>query len=134
MFSAVGTSPSTCPYHSLLTTTAVTAGIQALMHMETAPTDGFRKLNFLLSNPPFPPETFGNLLLLHCKHGYFDLAADILAENAHLSFKLISAELYEYLEAAIMVGTSPEEAYRKYDELTGQLRTLSVTVSFVNIL
>jgi tetratricopeptide repeat protein 30 len=101
--------------------------------METAPTDGFRKLNFLLSNPPFPPETFGNLLLLHCKHGYFDLAADILAENAHLSFKLISAELYEYLEAAIMVGTSPEEAYRKYDELTGQLRTLSVIVSFISV-
>eukprot|EP00953_Heterococcus_sp_UTEX-ZZ885_P031050 16341-Heterococcus_DN1.PRE.6 len=98
----------------------VTLHNQALMHMETAPTDGFRKLNFLLSNPPFPPETFGNLLLLHCKHGYFDLAADILAENAHLSFKLISAELYEYLEAAIMVGTSPEEAYRKYDELTGK--------------
>jgi tetratricopeptide repeat protein 30 len=101
-------------------TAAVIARVQALMHMETAPTDGFRKLNFLLSNPPFPPETFGNLLLLHCKHGYFDLAADILAENAHLSFKLISGELYEYLEAAIMVGTSPEEAYRKYDELTGK--------------
>lgn len=49
--------------------------------MEDDPTTGFRKLNFLLSNPPFPPETFGNLLLLHCKYGYHELAADILAEN-----------------------------------------------------
>lgn len=49
--------------------------------MEDDATAGFRKLNFLLSNPPFPPETFGNLLLLHCKYGYHELAADILAEN-----------------------------------------------------
>lgn len=49
--------------------------------MEEDPTAGFRKLNFLLSNPPFPPETFGNLLLLHCNYGYHELAADILAEN-----------------------------------------------------
>lgn len=51
--------------------------------MEEDPTAGFRKLNFLLSNPPFPPETFGNLLLLHCKYGYHELAADILAENRY---------------------------------------------------
>ena len=29
-------------------------------------------------------------------------------------------ELYEYLDATIMVATSPEEAYRKYDDLTNQ--------------
>jgi hypothetical protein len=26
-----------------------------LMRMETEPASGFRKLNFLISNPPFPP-------------------------------------------------------------------------------
>ena len=52
-----------------------------LMNMTTEATAGFRKLNYLLSNPPFPPETFGNLLLLHCKYGHYDFAADILAEN-----------------------------------------------------
>lgn len=56
---------------------------QALLHMDTDPTAGFRKLNFLLSNPPFPPETFGNLLLLYCKYGYHEVAADILAENRY---------------------------------------------------
>ena len=96
----------------------VTLHNQALMYMEDDATAGFRKLNFLLSNPPFPPETFGNLLLLHCKYGYYDLAADILAENSHLTYKFLSQELFEYLDATIMISTSPEEAYRKYDILT----------------
>ena len=49
----------------------------ALMHMDKSPSPGFRKLNFLISNPPFPPETFVNLMLLYCKHQYYDLAADV---------------------------------------------------------
>jgi tetratricopeptide repeat protein 30 len=73
----------------------VTLHNQALMQMEEDPTAGFRKLNFLLSNPPFPPETFGNLLLLYCKYGYYDLAADILAENSVLTYKFLSQELFE---------------------------------------
>mmetsp|Transcript_16108 Transcript_16108/g.32071 ORF Transcript_16108/g.32071 Transcript_16108/m.32071 type:complete len:646 (+) Transcript_16108:16-1953(+) len=105
----------------------------ALMTMDSDATQGFRKLNFLLSNPPFPPETFGNLLLLYTKFGYYDLAADILADNAHLTFKFLTQELYEYLEATIMVTTSPEEAYRKYDELTEkhivQLRKLTKSIN-----
>mmetsp|Transcript_13358 Transcript_13358/g.21188 ORF Transcript_13358/g.21188 Transcript_13358/m.21188 type:complete len:653 (+) Transcript_13358:44-2002(+) len=97
---------------------AVTLHNQALVHMDEDPTAGFRKLNFLLSCPPFPPETFGNLLLLHCKYQYYDLAADILAENAHLTYRFLAPDLYDYLDATIMVQTSPEEAYRKYDDLT----------------
>lgn len=41
---------------------------QALMNMETHPTQGFGKLQFLIQQNPFPPETFGNLLLLYCKY------------------------------------------------------------------
>lgn len=40
----------------------VTLHNQALVGMETDPTSGFRKLNFLVANPPFPPETFGGWL------------------------------------------------------------------------
>ena len=87
------------------------------MNMELKPTDGFGKLQFLLQQNPFPPETFGNLLLLYCKYQHYNLAADVLAENTHLTFKLLTPELYEYLDATIMVQTSPEEAYRKYDDL-----------------
>jgi len=90
----------------------------ALMRMDTEPATGFRKLNFLINNPPFPPETFANLLLLYCKHQYYDLAADVLAENAHLTYKFLSSELYEFLDATLMVQTAPEEAYRKFDDLS----------------
>jgi len=90
----------------------------ALMHMETDPAAGFKKLNFLISNPPFPPETFVNLMLLYCKHQYYDLAADVLAENAHLTFQFLSPDLYEFLDATLMVQTAPEEAYRKFDDLS----------------
>ena len=64
----------------------VTLHNQALMRMDEDPTGGFRKFNFLLKNPPAPAETFGNLLLLYCKpqYAFYDLAADVMAENAHL--------------------------------------------------
>ena len=47
---------------------AVTLHNQALMNMEAHPTQGFEKLQFLLQQNPFPPETFGNLLLLYIKY------------------------------------------------------------------
>lgn len=47
---------------------AVTLHNQALMNMETEPTQGFEKLQFLLQQNPFPPETFGNLLVLYVKY------------------------------------------------------------------
>jgi tetratricopeptide repeat protein 30 len=68
------------------------------MNIEQDPTNGFKKLNFLLNNPPFPPETFPNLILLYCKYEHYDLAADVLAENADLTWKCLPAEDYEFLE------------------------------------
>jgi len=44
--------------------TQVSLHNSALINMDVDPTGGFKKLNFLLQSPPFPPETFGNLLLL----------------------------------------------------------------------
>lgn len=96
---------------------AVTLCNHALMNMDKDPTGGFSKLNFLLQSPSFPPETFGNLLLLYVKYGYYDLAADVLAENAHLTYKFLSQDLYDFLDAVITAQTSPEEAYRKFDQL-----------------
>ena len=89
------------------------------MNMEKEPAAGFKKLNFLISNPPFPPETFVNLMLLYCKHQYYDLAADVLAENSHLTFQFLSPELYDFLDATLMVQTAPEE-------VTGQEQPLPV--------
>eukprot|EP00741_Cyanophora_paradoxa_P021809 tig00000241_g21052.t1 len=98
----------------------VTLHNQALMHMDASPSDGFRKLNFLLSNPPFPPETFANILLLYCKNRLYDLAADILAENSQYTFKYLDQDLYDYLDATIMQQTSPEEAFRKFDDMANK--------------
>ena len=116
---------------------AVTLHNQAILNINEDPTSGFRKLNHLLSNPPFAAETFGNLLLLYCQHGYYDLAADILAENAQLTFQLLSQELYDFLDAAIMISTSSDEAYRKYEALANKnverLRKLTKTISDANL-
>ncbi|XP_073534207.1 intraflagellar transport protein 70A isoform X2 [Phyllobates terribilis] len=99
----------------------VTLHNQALMNMEAKPTEGFEKLQFLLQQNPFPPETFGNLLLLYCKYEYFDLAADVLAENAHLTYKFLTPYLYDFLDALITCQTAPDEAFLKLDELAGML-------------
>ncbi|KAF6017339.1 TTC30B [Bugula neritina] len=92
----------------------------ALMNMDNSPTAGFEKLQFLLQQNPFPPETFGNLLLLYLKYEYFDVAADVLAENAHLTYKFLTPYLYDFIEAVITRQTSPEEAYRKLDEMASK--------------
>uniref|UniRef100_A0A8D0CWC9 Tetratricopeptide repeat protein 30 n=1 Tax=Sander lucioperca TaxID=283035 RepID=A0A8D0CWC9_SANLU len=87
----------------------VTLHNQALVNMDTKPSEGFEKLAFLLQQPSFPPVNFGNLLLLYCKHEYFDLAADVLAENAHLTYKFLSPYMYEFLDALLTCQTAPEE-------------------------
>lgn len=46
----------------------VTLHNNALINMETNPTEGFQKLQYLLQQDSFPPETFANLLLLYIKY------------------------------------------------------------------
>lgn len=99
---------------------AVTLHNQALLQMETDATAGFKKLRYLLQTPPFPPETFANLLILYCKFGYYELASDILIENAHLSFKYLSQDMYDFLKALLEAQTSPEEAFKKFDMLANK--------------
>ena len=87
------------------------------MNIESDPQSGFKKLNFLLNNPPFPPETFPNLILLYCKYQHYDLAADVLAENADLTYKCLSSEDFEFLETFILYQSSRDEAYAKFEKL-----------------
>jgi len=105
----------------------VTLHNQALIRFQESPAESFEKLAFLVGQQnSFPPETFANLLILYCKHEYFDLAADVMAENAHLTYKLLSPYLYDFLDALITQQTGPEEAYSKFDEMgsrfTDQMR------------
>ncbi|XP_017490363.1 PREDICTED: tetratricopeptide repeat protein 30B-like [Rhagoletis zephyria] len=114
---------------------AVTLHNIALLSMDSNPVEGFEKLQFLIGQgtgtdqgaqgpangpPNFPPETFANLLLLYCKHDYFELAADLMAENATYTYRYLSPYLYEFLDALITQQTSPEEAYQRFDELAAR--------------
>lgn len=99
---------------------AVTLHNLALINMDTDPTGGFKKLNFLLQSSTFPPETFPNLLLLYCKHGFLDLAADVLAENPQYVASLLSKDLQVFLDASLLRQANPEEAFRRFDELASQ--------------
>lgn len=117
----------------------VTLHNTALINMDSDPTTGFKKLNFLLQNPPFPPETFGNLLLLYCKptYNFYDLAADVMAENSHLVQQNLPQDVYDYLDGAILKQSSPEEAFRKFDEIANKhvdvLRRLTKSIQDARI-
>jgi tetratricopeptide repeat protein 30 len=97
---------------------SVTLHNQALVNAHTNPTEGLRKLNFLLScSSSPPPETFGNLLLLYLQHQYLDLAADILAEHMHSHASMLGETLYAYIDAMVLTHRAPADAYRKLDLL-----------------
>eukprot|EP00771_Trimastix_marina_P002712 gnl/Trimastix_PCT/3867.p1 GENE.gnl/Trimastix_PCT/3867~~gnl/Trimastix_PCT/3867.p1 ORF type:complete len:600 (+),score=237.63 gnl/Trimastix_PCT/3867:171-1802(+) len=95
----------------------VTLHNQGLMNMEQDPDAGFKKLRFLIGQPPFPPESFANLLLLCCQHEQADMAHELMAENPEYCMRYLSPELREFIEGLILRESSPEEAYRKFDAL-----------------
>lgn len=83
---------------------------QALINFEENPNLGFEKLNFLLKNPPFPPETFLNLLLMYIKHDHIDLASDELEENQEISYKYIRPQDFVFIEAMLSKENSFENS------------------------
>jgi tetratricopeptide repeat protein 30 len=96
----------------------VTLHNTALCDMATDPPAGFRKLQHLLRNPPHPPETLGNLVLLYVRHQLLDLAADALADYEDLHEACLSAELKDYLQSLVVGHGSDQgqaEAYRKLE-------------------
>jgi len=68
----------------------VTLHNQALMNIEQNPTEGFEKLQFLLKQNPFPPETFPNLLLLYVKYE----VCDVSVEKCCLLLKRLNNDLF----------------------------------------
>ncbi len=76
------------------------------MNVETDTTGAFERLTFLLSQVPCPPESFGNLLLLYIKFEYYDIAADLLAENGPMYSSTLSpvGGIYLDLNAIVSIG------------------------------
>ncbi|KAM7290653.1 putative tetratricopeptide repeat protein [Ixodes scapularis] len=95
----------------------VTLHNQALLEADTEPGRALAKLQFLLQEPP---EAFGNLLLLCCRLDQHSLAADLLAEHAALTYRLLPPFLYELLEALLAQHTAPQEAYVKLEALAAR--------------
>lgn len=89
----------------------------ALVNIEKDPDGSFKKLNFLLKNPPCPPEALANLLILYCKYEQYDLAHDVLSENEELKMKYLSDEEVSYISALSMMRTSKEAAYESLEKL-----------------
>lgn len=50
----------------------------AIFNVDQNSSESIKKLNYLLNNSLFPPETFQNLLFLYCKYFFFDLANDLI--------------------------------------------------------
>ena len=96
---------------------SVTLHNLALVNIEKDPDDSFKKLNFLLKNPPCPPEALANLLILYCKYEQYELAHDVLSENEDLKSKYLSEEEISYITALSMMRTSKEAAYESLDKL-----------------
>ena len=100
--------------------------------MSLDPTDGFEKLQHLLATGSAPPTTFSNLILLYLKFEYYSLAADTMAENPEMANKFLDHYLNDFVEALIMMDSSPEEAYRRLDIMatkhTDNLRKLTKQV------
>ena len=86
------------------------------MGMDKDASGGFEKLGFLLNQGVCPPETFTNFMLLYLKYEYFDLAADMLAENAHLAATQIPSGVLEYIEAVLLRQSSKDESYKRLDD------------------
>jgi len=69
---------------------SVTLHNQALCSMDMSPTQGFHKLQFLMQQSTYPQETLQNLLILYCKHGYHDLASDVISTYSPVKDKYLS--------------------------------------------
>jgi tetratricopeptide repeat protein 30 len=95
----------------------ITLHNQALMNFDKEPQAALRKLNWLIANPPFPPPTFQNLLLLYIENKCHTLAADVLADNAHLTFECLSQPMYDFIDAHLMSVSDPAEAFRRFEGL-----------------
>eukprot|EP00736_Rhodelphis_marinus_P012822 Rmarinus@m.23782 len=97
---------------------ACTLHNQAILNMDSNATGGFKKLKYLIDNPPFPNEAFCNLVLLYLQHELFDQAADLLAQFPGLAIRNLSPDVNAFVDAMIESQFSPEEAFRNFEELS----------------
>jgi tetratricopeptide repeat protein 30 len=99
----------------------------ALFYCEKETESSFEKLRFLLANPPFPPVTFQNLLLLYCQHDLSELAADLIANNPQLASDLVEEDFIQFTRS---LSTGDEEETLK--QLESMSEDYTKTISSLN--
>lgn len=86
---------------------SVTLHNSALVHMNSDPGGGFRRLNYLLElGQGCPRPTLRNLLLLYLTpgHGFLELAADLMAEHTVALDELLDRVSALLLLLPVVVG------------------------------
>jgi len=99
----------------------VTIHNDVIVHIEEDPSIGMQKLEFILQQQPFPPETLSNLLTLYIKHGQDDLSAETFETNKHLAQELLPPDVYAYFDAIMMSLSCPEDAQTMLDTQIAKL-------------
>jgi tetratricopeptide repeat protein 30 len=100
----------------------VTFHNQAIFFVNENSADSIKKLNHLLRDCLFPPETFQNLLFLYWKYYFYDLASELIQENPKFCQKLIEKDDLEYINTLILQQSDPKKAVVKYQELLNEYR------------
>ncbi|XP_055346000.1 tetratricopeptide repeat protein 30A-like isoform X1 [Paramacrobiotus metropolitanus] len=107
----------------------VTLHNKAILDSEADPEESIQMLSHVVSQPIFPKEALLNLITLYLKEQHYEVAADFMAENIEICYTQLSEDAYSFFEACIILQTSPEEAYLRFEQLISryqdQLRKLS---------
>jgi tetratricopeptide repeat protein 30 len=104
----------------------VTFHNQAIFFVTENSADSIKKMNHLLRDCLFPPETFQNLLFLYCKYFFYDLANELIVENPKFCQKLIEKDDLDYISTLILQQTDAKQAFVKYHDLLKEYR-ISIT-------
>jgi hypothetical protein len=86
----------------------VTFHNHAIFFVNENSAESIKKMNYLLRNSVFPPETFHNLLFLYCKYFFFDLANELMNENPKFCEKLLERDDFEYINSLILQQSNPK--------------------------
>ena len=99
----------------------ITIHNEIVSNIEVDPSGGMERLNQLLTNVSFPPETLANLLLLYNNHGEDSLALETFEANKLIAKDILQKDVYAYIEAAILSRSSPDDALDMLDNLIANM-------------
>ncbi|CDW79337.1 tpr domain containing protein [Stylonychia lemnae] len=98
-------------------TDPVTFHNQAVLFVNQNSAESIKKLNYLLNNSLFPPETFQNLLFLYCKYFFFDLANELIQENPKFCESLLEKDDFDYIQTMILQQQDPNGAIKHFQTI-----------------